>query len=221
MYVNIWSFASRTQLVPLKLTCRCSVLFHSAPPSGIVEDYKPPFHDVVPNDPSFEDMRKVVCVDQQRPNIPNRWFSDPVSTPRPKYANAIGSVWPRDSLVVSSCISDFNLHGQTHEGVLVPEPVGQADGVAHQKDSHKDRQLSGQNQNRHLRPPKRKEWRGETCSYAHGLRRHPEGGSPREKDKSALIAARAYIYLKKKNAWRGTLLLSSKDGSRGIFSDCQ
>lgn len=47
--------------------------------TGIVEDYKPPFYDVVPNDPSFEDMRKVVCVDQQRPNIPNRWFSDPVS----------------------------------------------------------------------------------------------------------------------------------------------
>uniref|UniRef100_H3ANV3 Activin receptor type-1 n=1 Tax=Latimeria chalumnae TaxID=7897 RepID=H3ANV3_LATCH len=45
--------------------------------NGIVEDYKPPFHDVVPNDPSFEDMRKVVCVDQQRPIIPNRWFSDP------------------------------------------------------------------------------------------------------------------------------------------------
>ncbi|XP_039351343.1 activin receptor type-1 isoform X3 [Mauremys reevesii] len=44
--------------------------------NGIVEDYKPPFYDVVPNDPSFEDMRKVVCVDQQRPNIPNRWFSD-------------------------------------------------------------------------------------------------------------------------------------------------
>lgn len=49
--------------------------------TGIVEDYKPPFYDVVPNDPSFEDMRKVVCVDQQRPNIPNRWFSDPVRTP--------------------------------------------------------------------------------------------------------------------------------------------
>ncbi|EPQ03419.1 Activin receptor type-1 [Myotis brandtii] len=47
---------------------------------GIVEDYKPPFYDVVPNDPSFEDMRKVVCVDQQRPNIPNRWFSDPTLT---------------------------------------------------------------------------------------------------------------------------------------------
>lgn len=57
--------------------------FCCARPSGIVEDYKPPFHDVVPNDPSFEDMRKVVCVDQQRPNIPNRWFSDPVSWPLP------------------------------------------------------------------------------------------------------------------------------------------
>ncbi|MGH0183196.1 UNVERIFIED_CONTAM: hypothetical protein FKN15_019195 [Acipenser sinensis] len=44
---------------------------------SIAEDYKPPFHDVVPNDPSFEDMKKVACIDQQRPNIPNRWFSDP------------------------------------------------------------------------------------------------------------------------------------------------
>uniref|UniRef100_A0A6I8QZW3 Activin receptor type-1 n=1 Tax=Xenopus tropicalis TaxID=8364 RepID=A0A6I8QZW3_XENTR len=48
--------------------------------NGIVEEYKPPFYDVVPNDPSFEDMKKVVCVDQQRPNIPNRWFSDPTLT---------------------------------------------------------------------------------------------------------------------------------------------
>lgn len=47
--------------------------------NGVAEDYKPPFHDVVPSDPSFEDMRKVVCVDQQRPVIPNRWASDTVS----------------------------------------------------------------------------------------------------------------------------------------------
>lgn len=46
--------------------------------NGIAEDYKPPFYDVVPSDPSFEDMRKVVCVDQQRPNIPNRWASDSI-----------------------------------------------------------------------------------------------------------------------------------------------
>lgn len=48
------------------------------PSSGIVEDYKPPFYDVVPNDPSFEDMKKVVCVDQQTPTIPNRLAADPV-----------------------------------------------------------------------------------------------------------------------------------------------
>ncbi|KAM6973091.1 activin receptor type-1 [Aplochiton taeniatus] len=45
--------------------------------NGIVEEYKPPFYDQVPSDPSFEDMRKVVCVEQQRPFVPNRWFSDP------------------------------------------------------------------------------------------------------------------------------------------------
>ncbi|KAK2081499.1 hypothetical protein P7K49_040892 [Saguinus oedipus] len=45
---------------------------------GIVEDYRPPFYDVVPNDPSFEEMKKVVCVDQQTPTIPNRLAADPV-----------------------------------------------------------------------------------------------------------------------------------------------
>lgn len=46
--------------------------------NGIAEDYKPPFYDLVPNDPSFEDMKKVVCIDQQRPNLPNRWASNAV-----------------------------------------------------------------------------------------------------------------------------------------------
>ncbi|XP_016968228.1 activin receptor type-1 isoform X1 [Drosophila biarmipes] len=43
---------------------------------GIAEEYKVPFYDVVPMDPSFEDMRKVVCIDNYRPSIPNRWSSD-------------------------------------------------------------------------------------------------------------------------------------------------
>ncbi|XP_074662555.1 activin receptor type-1-like isoform X2 [Tubulanus polymorphus] len=47
---------------------------------GIVEEYKPPFYDVVPTDPSFEDMRKVIVIDQQRPTILNRWASDEVLT---------------------------------------------------------------------------------------------------------------------------------------------
>nr|XP_033793249.1 serine/threonine-protein kinase receptor R3-like isoform X3 [Geotrypetes seraphini] len=46
--------------------------------NGMVEEYKPPFYDVVPSDPSFEDMKKVVCIDQQRPRIPNNWHSDTI-----------------------------------------------------------------------------------------------------------------------------------------------
>ncbi|PIK59495.1 putative activin receptor type-1-like [Apostichopus japonicus] len=46
----------------------------------MVEDYNPPFHDKVPSDPSFEDMRKVVCVDQCRPTLPNRWSTDQTLT---------------------------------------------------------------------------------------------------------------------------------------------
>ncbi|XP_066263567.1 activin receptor type-1-like isoform X1 [Branchiostoma lanceolatum] len=47
---------------------------------GIAEEYKPPYYDVVPSDPSYEDMKKVVVVDQQRPSIPNRWSSDQTLT---------------------------------------------------------------------------------------------------------------------------------------------
>ncbi|NWI12182.1 ACVL1 kinase, partial [Crypturellus soui] len=46
--------------------------------NGIVEEYRPPFFDVVPSDPSFEDMKKVVCVDQQTPVVPNRLYSNTV-----------------------------------------------------------------------------------------------------------------------------------------------
>jgi len=46
--------------------------------NGIAEGYQPPFHGAVPSDPSFDEMKKVVCVDGYRPEIPNRWASDPV-----------------------------------------------------------------------------------------------------------------------------------------------
>jgi hypothetical protein len=46
---------------------------------GIYEEYQAPFYDRVPSDPSFEEMRKIVCLDQQRPTLPNRWSSDPVT----------------------------------------------------------------------------------------------------------------------------------------------
>lgn len=44
---------------------------------GFVETYNPPFYDVVNNDPSFDEMRKVVCIDNYRPVIPNPWYSNP------------------------------------------------------------------------------------------------------------------------------------------------
>ncbi|XP_008279453.1 serine/threonine-protein kinase receptor R3 [Stegastes partitus] len=48
--------------------------------NGIVEEYRPPFFDVVPSDPSFEEMKKVVCVDQQKPSLHNRLHSHPILT---------------------------------------------------------------------------------------------------------------------------------------------
>ncbi|KAM9455257.1 bone morphogenetic protein receptor, type IBb isoform 2-T3 [Clarias gariepinus] len=43
---------------------------------GIVEEYQLPYHDQVPTDPSYEDMRDVVCIKRQRPSFANRWTSD-------------------------------------------------------------------------------------------------------------------------------------------------
>ena len=47
--------------------------------NGISEEYKLPYYDSVPADPSFDEMKKVVSIDQKRPSIPNRWASNPVS----------------------------------------------------------------------------------------------------------------------------------------------
>ncbi|XP_066972035.1 TGF-beta receptor type-1-like isoform X2 [Macrobrachium rosenbergii] len=42
---------------------------------GGCEEYQLPYYDMVPNDPTIEDMRKVVCIYKQRPIIPNKWQS--------------------------------------------------------------------------------------------------------------------------------------------------
>ncbi|XP_073826849.1 serine/threonine receptor kinase thickveins isoform X2 [Musca autumnalis] len=42
------------------------------------EDYALPYHDVVPSDPTFDDMHAVVCVKGIRPPIPSRWQEDDV-----------------------------------------------------------------------------------------------------------------------------------------------
>ncbi|TSP79503.1 Activin receptor type-1B [Bagarius yarrelli] len=42
---------------------------------GIHEEYQLPYFDLVPPDPSIEEMRKVVCDQRLRPNVPNWWQS--------------------------------------------------------------------------------------------------------------------------------------------------
>jgi len=40
---------------------------------GKVEDYQPPFYDMVPQDPSFDEMKKVVVIEEKRPCLSNRF----------------------------------------------------------------------------------------------------------------------------------------------------
>ncbi len=43
-----------------------------------MEDYQLPYYEMVPSDPSYEDMLEVVCVKGLRPTVSNRWNSDEV-----------------------------------------------------------------------------------------------------------------------------------------------
>uniref|UniRef100_UPI00358E5346 bone morphogenetic protein receptor type-1B-like n=1 Tax=Myxine glutinosa TaxID=7769 RepID=UPI00358E5346 len=51
---------------------------------GVVNDYRPPYFEVVPSEPSYSEMREVVCVKQLRPQIPYRWNSEEVLRPLSK-----------------------------------------------------------------------------------------------------------------------------------------
>ncbi|KAL0978369.1 hypothetical protein UPYG_G00169570 [Umbra pygmaea] len=42
---------------------------------GVHEEYQLPYYDLVPSDPSIDEMRKVVCDQKLRPNVPNWWQS--------------------------------------------------------------------------------------------------------------------------------------------------
>jgi len=65
--VDVYGFA----LMMWETTRRC--MTHEG-----VEEYALPFYDTVPPDPGFEDMHKVVCIDQYRPQIPDRWHQDKI-----------------------------------------------------------------------------------------------------------------------------------------------
>ncbi|XP_031707230.1 activin receptor type-1B-like [Anarrhichthys ocellatus] len=55
-------------LVYWEITRRCNS-------GGVHEEYQLPYYDLVPSDPSIEEMRKLVCDQKLRPNIPNWWQS--------------------------------------------------------------------------------------------------------------------------------------------------
>ncbi|XP_023349703.1 activin receptor type-1 isoform X1 [Eurytemora carolleeae] len=65
--VDVYAFA----LVMWETTRRC--MTHEG-----VEEYALPYYEMVLPDPGFEDMRKVVCIDGFRPQVPQRWEDDPV-----------------------------------------------------------------------------------------------------------------------------------------------
>ncbi|XP_074767532.1 activin receptor type-1C [Athene noctua] len=73
MNTNIFESFKRADIYSLGLVYweiarRCSV-------GGITEEYQLPYYDVVPSDPSIDDMRRVVCEQKLRPNVPNQWQS--------------------------------------------------------------------------------------------------------------------------------------------------
>uniref|UniRef100_A0A0P4WG70 Serine/threonine-protein kinase receptor n=2 Tax=Scylla TaxID=6760 RepID=A0A0P4WG70_SCYOL len=55
-------------LVYWELARRCNT-------GGGCEEYQLPYYDMLPNDPTIEEVRKVVCTNKQRPVIPNKWQS--------------------------------------------------------------------------------------------------------------------------------------------------
>ncbi|XP_065211600.1 TGF-beta receptor type-1 isoform X2 [Planococcus citri] len=57
-------------LILWEIARRCNI-------KGMYEEYQLPFYDLVPSDPTIEEMRKVVCIERQRPEIPQRWFTSP------------------------------------------------------------------------------------------------------------------------------------------------
>ena len=46
--------------------------------TGVPEDYEVPLQGMVPPDPSFDDMKRVVVVERRQPTIPPRWHTEEV-----------------------------------------------------------------------------------------------------------------------------------------------
>ncbi|KAM9744217.1 bone morphogenetic protein receptor type-1B isoform 1-T2 [Menidia menidia] len=73
-YSFLFFVTQKTIFKSQALSKQCSICDFLA--TGILEEYQLPYHELVPTDPSYEDMREVVCIKKLRPSFPNRWTSD-------------------------------------------------------------------------------------------------------------------------------------------------
>ena len=64
-------------------------------PSGQCEDYELPFQGMVPPDPSFEEMRRLVVVEKRQPTIPTRWHNDEVMMMSLIVTSMLSTSWNR------------------------------------------------------------------------------------------------------------------------------
>lgn len=55
-----------------------SNLFLIISETGLCEEYQVPYFDMLPGDPSFDEVKKVVLTEKKRPSVPNRWYRDEV-----------------------------------------------------------------------------------------------------------------------------------------------
>ena len=47
--------------------------------TGAVAEYQPPYYDMLPSDPTLEDVRNVVCNQGKRPLMQPSWYNDEVT----------------------------------------------------------------------------------------------------------------------------------------------
>lgn len=110
--------------------------------TGILEEYQLPYHELVPTDPSYEDMKEVVCIKRLRPSFPNRWTSDEVqvvtATPKRTHTRSLSECQTN-----SGSLAVFETDGEAHDRMLGPQPRVPPHGPPSEKDTGQDVRITG------------------------------------------------------------------------------
>lgn len=85
---------------------------------GLQEDFQLPYYDLVPSDPTIEDMRKVVCEQKLRPNVPNQWQSCEVRRKNLSAASSCKMLTHNQCVCVWNCKS-FNPQTELTERIII------------------------------------------------------------------------------------------------------